>query len=72
MHSNDAIEALTDAPVDPFNSQVVAAFSIAIKETRIPSSDKTSNLLMVGPDPNYSSGIFTSSLAFLCIKFLAR
>lgn len=48
MHSNDAIEALTDAPVDPFNSQVVAAFSIAIKETRIPSSssDKT-NLLMV-------------------------
>ena len=48
MHSNDAIGALTDAPVDPFNSQVVAAFSIAIKETRIPSSssDKT-NLLMV-------------------------
>ena len=46
MHSNDAIEALTDAPpVDPFNSQV-AAFSIAIKETRIPS-DEPSTLLMV-------------------------
>ena len=47
MHSNDAIEALTDAPVDPFNSQVVAAFSIAIKETRIPSSSDKTNLLMV-------------------------
>ena len=47
MHSNDAIEALTDAPVDPFNSQVVAAFSIAIKETRIPSTDKTTLLTVL-------------------------
>ena len=65
MHSNDAIEVLADAPVDPFNSQeVVVAFSIAIKETRIldKSAARTTNY----------SGIFTSSLAFLYIKFLAR